>query len=121
MTSSGPVPAFSRRSRVARRVSSVPWRSSDRKTWRQHMNRKFARRGIAVAVTLALVGIYAIIPTAPSGANHATSVSGVFESNDGNLAVDHTGQTPAAIDWNSFTNAATATAWNFEQFGDQTG
>ncbi len=83
------------------------------------MSTKPTRRRIRIAVTVATVAIVATIPTAPAGADHATSVSGVFESNDGNLAVDHTGST--AVDWNSFTDATTATAWNFEQFGDQTG
>jgi hypothetical protein len=85
------------------------------------MRKKNSRRWISGAITLAMVALFAVVPTAPSGASHASTVSGIFESNDGNLDVDHTGQTPAAVDWNSFTDAATATAWNFEQFGDAVG
>src|SRR5687767_12667298 len=89
------------------------------------MKTKFARRSFGVFVALAMVAIYAIVPTAPSGANHATSVSGVFESNDGNLVKNHTGTGTTAIDWNDFWAAgaisATGTAWSFQQHTDATG
>jgi hypothetical protein len=85
------------------------------------MSKKNSRRWIGGAITLAMVALFAVVPTAPSGANHAGTVSGIFESSDGNLDVEHASETPAAVDWNSFTNAATATAWNFEQVGDAVG
>lgn len=56
--------------------------------------------------------LVSLLQVLPSGANHVGSVSGVFESRDGNLDNDHAS---ASVDWNSFTNNSTATAWRFTQ------
>jgi hypothetical protein len=83
-----------------------------------------ARKKQRWAALTAVVAVLSLAIGSIALANHVGSVSGVFESGDGNLAVDHLNPgslDPVPVDWNSFTNAGTATAWNFEDFTDATG
>ena len=85
------------------------------KQWSEHGRVRLSI--IAVAFVALLVAI--VVPATTSTANHTSvpSISGVFESNDGNLDVDHT----TGVDWNSFTNTTTATLWKFHQTTDTVG
>lgn len=79
---------------------------------------KRARR--TLALTLALFTALSMLLAVPSFASHVGSVSGVFESDDGNLAVDHS-PADGAVDWNSFTDSTVAEDFGFAQFSDRTG
>lgn len=85
------------------------------------MARRQRRKALWSALISAIALFGAVLQVAPSDANHDGTVSGVFESKDGNLDNDHAAATPPSVDWNSFTTAATATAWSFQQFGDNVG
>ena len=80
-----------------------------------HPRAKTRWLALAAAVTGFTLAIGSVVL-----ANHAGTVSGVFESKDGNLVVDHS---PAgtAVDWNSFATATVADDWNFLGITDATG
>lgn len=75
-------------------------------------------------ILVAIVTAMTLAAASLALANHATSVSGIFESGDGNLVVNHTDPgslDPVPVDWNSFTNTSLREPWNFTSFTDATG
>jgi protocatechuate 3,4-dioxygenase beta subunit len=76
-----------------------------------------ARRHQRATALLSFALLLTMIVALPGAANHAGTVSGVFESADGNLQVDHENST--AIDWNSFTNVSLAEDWQFTDVPDE--